>query len=132
MKRSFAFAVLLFSLGLAAGGCASSPDDSTEGTTGTQGSTGTFNGSCTTTFGDGSMSCSEDYHNSPAWMKQQCAEASTASSPATYSAGHCSTVGLTGKCKRRRLVRGPGAASGRKFGEFPCILGFEHAGTGSA
>ena len=97
MKRSFAFAVLLFSLGLAAGGCASSPDDSTEGTTGTQGSTGTFNGSCTTTFGDGSMSCSEDYHNSPAWMKQQCAEASTASSPATYSAGHCSTVGLTGK-----------------------------------
>jgi hypothetical protein len=46
------------------------------------------------------MSCAEDYHNSPAWMEAQCASASSTTTTATYSADHCSTIGLTGKCER--------------------------------
>jgi|SRR5450631_1580765 len=137
MRHSFAFWQLLFSLGLMAGGCASS-DQSTNGTS------GTFSGSCTTVFG-GSTFCWEDYNNRPAFLLQQCAEAPTgvtnicvstaslcqnpmggivatcgdsfmcdapappvcctitntlnsSSTSATFSTGHCSTGGLSGKC----------------------------------
>jgi hypothetical protein len=69
MRSSFAFWQLLFSLGLAAGGCASSDDS---------GTSGTFDGSCTTVFG-GSTFCWEDYNNRRAWMIQQCAQAPTSS-----------------------------------------------------
>jgi hypothetical protein len=140
MGHSFAFWQLLFSLGLMAGGCASSDQPA-------NGTSGIFSGSCTTVFGVSTF-CWEDYGNGPAWMIQQCAEAPTAAtnicvssaslcqdtmggtvatcggsfmcdapappicctitndlvstdSSATFSTGHCSSGGLTGKCTPR-------------------------------
>ena len=104
MKRSFALWVLLLGLGLATGGCASSGDGDDNGNGSgnnpSKSTSGTFNGSCTVTSADGSVSCKEDYHNSPAWMQNLCAGANTSNTTGTYSADHCSTVGLIGKCTR--------------------------------
>jgi hypothetical protein len=102
MKRSLALGVLLFGFGMTAGGCASSADGdgTSSGNNPNKSTTGTFNGSCTVTSADGSVSCEEDYHNSPAWMQNLCAGATTGNTTGTYSADHCSAVGLTGKCTR--------------------------------
>jgi hypothetical protein len=134
MRRSFAFWQLLFSLGLAAAGCSGSNDCVQ----------GTFDGSCTTTYGAYTV-CREDYQSRAVWMEQQCSRSPTSTtnicvatasicesneggtvtkcadsflcdnpaipvcctitntsddsgSSATYSTGHCSTAGLSGKC----------------------------------
>lgn len=92
MRRSFVFWQLLCSLGLAAAGCSSGSDGST------QDGSGVFDGSCTTSNSAGWTFCWEDYQNSPAWMQQQCLVSNTDLITAVYSMDHCPTAGLGGKC----------------------------------
>ena len=91
------------------GGTATQTTVATSGSTGTQtsvatsGSTtaGTFSGSCTVAITAGAVSittCFETYYDTAADIQQACVASSGANDTATYSADHCPTAGLTGKC----------------------------------
>ena len=125
MRSLSTFSALLFALGLAVAGCGGSSTGgsttktttstgtqatvSTSGSTATQTTvatsssttTGTFSGSCTVSISAGTISvttCFETYYDTAANIQQACVASSGANDTATYSADHCPTAGLTGKC----------------------------------
>jgi hypothetical protein len=124
MKSLSTVSALLFALGLAAAGCGGSSGSgttqtttstTTQSTVATSGSTatqttvatssntttGTFSGSCTVSISAGAISvttCFETYYDTAANIQQACVASSGANDTATYSADHCPTAGLTGKC----------------------------------